>query len=131
MCRSYDIRMKLPCCVISPMSVTYDWFNFPKDDSFSGFWTIGALAMGKPVVMIFCLDPHVAAKKVDAEIARLVKEHGMDASITENMIRPDYTGYKPGDTGEFAFNKSGRAPTIDHSKNPYADQVVAKPYPPP
>jgi hypothetical protein len=79
---------------------------------------------------VFCLDPHVSAEKVDAEITRLEVEHGIKCRDKIRKIVYD-PNYKPGDTDEFAFNKDGKPPTIDHSKNKYAHQVLAKPYPPP
>ena len=46
---TYEVRMKLPCCTFTAMNLTYDWFNFPKNDDFSGFWTIGAMSPMGPV----------------------------------------------------------------------------------
>ena len=130
---SMNVFMKLPCCGAKHiMTVPYDFLNFPKKDSFSGFWVIAAVAMGKPIIMIFSLDPHVAPAKVDAEIARLQKEHGISAEVAAKITKIEYKkGYKPGDTGEFAFNKNGKPSVIDHSKNANAAQVYSKPYPPP
>lgn len=152
---SMNVFMKLPCCgakhimtvpasrsqplwTLALRSLTcalrlrqYDFLNFPKKDSFSGFWVIAAVAMGKPIIMIFSLDPHVAPALVDAEIARLQKEHGISSEVAAKITKIAYKkGYKPGDTGEFAFNKNGKPSVIDHSKNANAHQVYAK-YPPP
>jgi len=128
---SMNVRMKMPCFGFSfkAMTIPYAFLNFPENDSFSGFWVVGASAMGKPIIMIFCLDPHVSAEKVDAEIQRLETEHGIRCKDKIRKIAYD-PEYKPGDTGEFAFNKDGEPATIDHSKNKNAHQVISKPYPP-
>jgi len=128
---SMNVRMKIPFCfTITAMTMPYSFLNFPENDSFDGFWVVGAAMMGTPIVMIFSLDPHVSAEKVDAEIERLVSEHGLKCKdkVKKLVYDPSYT---PGDTGEFAFNTNGQPSTIDHSKNTNAHQVVAKPYPPP
>ena len=163
---TYEVRMKLPCCTFTAMNLTYDWFNFPKNDDFSGFWCeerrlfrllddrryvangAGAkrdggvdctgrgtvhlhntTALQTQVAMIFGLDPHIAPEKVDAEIERLEKEHGV--AFKDKFTKIAYAPtYKPGDTGEFSFNCEGKPPTIDHAKNANAEQVLATPYPP-
>jgi len=127
---SMNVRMKAFCTSFTAMRMPYDFLNFPENDSFSGFWVVAASMMGKPIIMMFCLDPHVSAEKVDAEIARLEKEHGIKCKDQMKKIAYD-PNYTPGDTGEFAFNKNGKPSTIDHSKNANAHQVIAKPYPPP
>jgi len=127
---SMNVRMKICCCTITAMTMPYAFLNFPENDSFDGFWVIGAAAMGKPILMIFSLNPHVSTEKVDAEIERLVMEHGIKFKDEIKKIKYP-TNYMPGDTGEFAFNTNGRPSTIDHLKNANADQVIAKPYPPP
>merc|ERR1711862_364947 len=111
-----NVRMNLPmfnCCAFTAMTMPYAFLNFPENDSFSGFWVVGAVAMGKPIIMIFSLDPHVSPDKVDAEIARLEAEHGIKCKDQIKKIAYD-PSYTPGDTGEFAFNADGKPPTIDH-----------------
>jgi hypothetical protein len=127
---SMNVRMKMACCTFTAMTMPYSFLNFPENDSFDGFWVIGGVAMGKPIIMIFCLDPHVSSDKVDAEITRLATQHGVKCTDQIKKIAYD-PNYKPGDTDEFSFNADGRPPTIDHSKNKYAHQTIAKPYPPP
>ena len=126
---SMNVRMKLFGFTFKAMTMPYAFLNFPENDSFSGFWVVAAVAMGKPIIMMFSLDPHVSSDKVDAEIARLEKEHGIKCSDKIKRINYDPL-YKPGDTGEFAFNNNGKPATIDHSKNSYAHQVISKPCPP-
>jgi len=125
-----NVRMKMKCFSFTAMTVPYSFLNFPENDSFSGFWVVAANTPMGPIIMMFCLDPHVSAEKVDAEITRLEVEHGIKCRDKIRKIVYD-PNYKPGDTDEFAFNKDGKPPTIDHSKNKYAHQVLAKPYPPP
>jgi len=128
---SYTMRAKL-CGMTLPMSeVTYEWLSFPKNDSYTEFWCVAAMApMIGPIVMVFCLDPHVKSEKVDAFIETLKTKHGV--AFTDKFNRVAYPAdFTPGSMGEFAFNKKGGKPTIDHAKNAYATQVLATPYPPP
>ena len=127
---SYSIRAKL-CGMTLPMgNIVYEWFSFPKNDSFSEFWCIGAIAPIGPVVMVFCLDPLVKPELVDAFVEVLSTKHGIE--FTDKFNRIAYPkDYKPGSMGEFSFNRPGKPPTIDHSKNANAHQVLASPYPPP
>ena len=71
---------------------------------------------------------HVAAAKIDAEVTRLETEHGIKCrdAIKKVAYAPDY---RPGDTGEFAFNQEGCPPRIDHTQNKHAFQVSAQPPP--
>lgn len=71
---------------------------------------------------------HVAAAKIDAEVTRLETEHGIKCrdAIKKVAYAPDY---RPGDTGEFAFNKEGCPPRIDHTQNKHAFQASAQPPP--
>lgn len=127
---SYTIRAKM-CGMSLPMSnIVYEWLSFPKNDSFKEFWCIAAVApMIGPIVMVFCQDPHVKKEVVDAFVETLKTKHGV--AFTDKLNRIVYTeSFTPGELGEFAFNKDGGQPTIDHAKNKNAEQVLAKPYPP-
>jgi len=128
---SYTMRAKM-CGMPMPLgSIVYEWFSFPMNDSFTEFWCIGAIApMIGPVVMLFCQDPLVKKEVVDAFVETLKTKHGI--AFTDKFNRIAWpVAYKQGEMGEFAFNKQGKPPTIDHSKNEWAAQVLAKPYPPP
>ena len=85
--------------------ITYEWFSFPKKDSFTQFWCIGAVVpiMG-PVVMIFCQDPLVKPEVLDAFIETLKEDHGV--MFTDTIKKVNWPAdYKPGAMGEFAFNR--------------------------
>lgn len=128
---SYTMRGNMCGFPMAMGDIVYEWFSFPKNDSFQEFWCVGAVApIIGPVIMIFCQDPLVKAEVLDAFIAKLKADHGV--MITDKLVKVKWPAdYKPGDMGEFAFNKPGAPPTIDHAKNAYADAVLAKPYPPP
>ena len=127
---SYTIRAKMCGMSLSMGDIAYEWFTFPKNDSWTEFWCIGAVAPIGNVVMIFCQDPNVKKELVDDFIEVLRTKHAI--SFTDKFNRITYPAdYKPGTYGEFAFNKKGKPPTIDHAKNENAHQVIASPYPPP
>lgn len=126
---SMNVRDKICCRTVGLMTVQYNFLNFPENDSWDGFWVVASTAMGKPIIMIFSQDPHVSEEKVDAEITRLEQEHGLKCRNKIRKIKYD-PNYKPGDTDEFAFNNKGAPAAIDHDRNKYAHQVLARPYPP-
>lgn len=83
-----------------------------------------------PVVFVFCQDPLVKKEVIDAFLETLKTQNGI--AFTDKFQYVKWPAeYTPGAMGEFAFNVPGKPPTIDHTKNVWASQVLAKPYPPP